>query len=139
MGLRVRKSIKLMPGVRLNISKSGISTSIGVKGATVNLKPGRKARATVGIPGSGLSYTTTLSSGDKSAEQAALQAPPRRGLNYREMGQALGFFIALLGCAFCTGNWVFGAFVIGCGAVLFLACRERKSIPQNDVQASTEA
>lgn len=132
MGIRVRKSIKLMPGVRLNISKSGISTSIGVKGATVNLKPGRKARATVGIPGTGLSYTSTLSPGEKSSEQTALQAPPRRGLNYREMGQALGFFIALLGGAFCTGNWVFGAMVITCGAALFLACRAPKNKPDAD-------
>jgi len=33
MGLRLRKSIKILPGVKLNISKSGISTSIGVRGA----------------------------------------------------------------------------------------------------------
>jgi hypothetical protein len=60
MGFRFRKSIKLFPGLRLNISKSGISTSIGVPGATVNISK-RGTRGTVGIPGTGISYSETLS------------------------------------------------------------------------------
>jgi hypothetical protein len=60
MSLRFRKSVKLLPGVRLNISKSGISTSVGTKGATVNIKKGRKAKVTVGVPGAGISYTSSL-------------------------------------------------------------------------------
>ena len=64
--MRFRKSIKLFPDVRFNFSKSGVSTSIGVKGATINIKPGRSARATVGIPGTGLSHTQNLES-DNSA------------------------------------------------------------------------
>ena len=59
MGFRFRKSVKIFPGVRLNISKTGLSTSIGGRGATVNLSS-RGTRATVGIPGSGLSYSTML-------------------------------------------------------------------------------
>ncbi len=59
MGFRFRRSVKLTRGVRLNISKSGLSTSIGRPGATVNLGP-RGARATVGLPGSGLSYSSFL-------------------------------------------------------------------------------
>jgi len=60
MGLRFRRSIKLLPGVRLNFSKSGVSTSVGVRGAHVTLGHG-KVRETVGIPGTGLSYTKTQS------------------------------------------------------------------------------
>lgn len=56
MGFRFRKSIKLLPGVRVNLSKSGVSTSIGRPGATVNLRRG-KVKTTVGLPGSGLSYS----------------------------------------------------------------------------------
>lgn len=56
MGFRFRKNITLIPGVRLNISKSGMSISFGGKGLTFNL--GRKgARGTVGLPGSGMSYS----------------------------------------------------------------------------------
>lgn len=38
MAWSYRKRIKIIPGVHLNLSKSGISTSIGVKGATLNFK-----------------------------------------------------------------------------------------------------
>lgn len=60
MGFRFRRSIKLLPGLRLNLSKSGVSTSIGGPGATLNVKADRKPRVTVGLPGTGISYTTTL-------------------------------------------------------------------------------
>ena len=59
MGLRFRKSIKLFPGVKLNLSKSGVSTSIGVPGATINIGK-RGTRATVGIPGPGVIYSENL-------------------------------------------------------------------------------
>jgi hypothetical protein len=58
MGFRFRKRIKIMPGVWLNLSKSGVSTSLGGKGLTVNLKGG-KAKTTVSLPGTGLSYSQT--------------------------------------------------------------------------------
>lgn len=61
MALRIRKSIKIAPGVRINLSKSGISTSLGVKGATVNLSK-RGTRVTTGIPGTGISSSTLYKS-----------------------------------------------------------------------------
>ncbi len=60
MGFRFRKTIKLFPGVRLNFSKSGVSTSIGAPGATINISK-RGTRGTVGIPGTGISYSENLS------------------------------------------------------------------------------
>ncbi|UDF02994.1 DUF4236 domain-containing protein [Asticcacaulis sp. AND118] len=63
MGFRFRKSIKIAPGVRINLSKKGVSsTSIGTKGATVNLNE-KGAKTTVGVPGSGLSYETKRTGG----------------------------------------------------------------------------
>ena len=58
MALRFRRRIKLFPGLWLNVSKSGVSTSAGIKGVTVNLKDG-ETRTTVGLPGTGLSYRST--------------------------------------------------------------------------------
>lgn len=53
MGIRFRKRVKIMPGVNLNISKSGISTTIGTKGASINIgKNGVYGNA--GIPGTGI-------------------------------------------------------------------------------------
>lgn len=60
MGFRFRKSFKIAPGVRINLSKSGISTSIGPTGAKVNIGP-NGVRATTSIPGTGMSYSTKLS------------------------------------------------------------------------------
>ena len=53
MGWRFRKYITIFPGVRLNISKSGISFTFGTKGASVNVtKDG--AYLNTSIPGTGL-------------------------------------------------------------------------------------
>jgi hypothetical protein len=53
---RFQRRIKLFPGVHVNLSKSGISTTVGVRGAKVTLGHGQ-TRTTVGIPGTGISYT----------------------------------------------------------------------------------
>ena len=57
MGLRFRKSIQLLPGVKLNIGKSSVGVSLGGKfgGISLNSKTGAHARAS--LPGTGLSYT----------------------------------------------------------------------------------
>lgn len=56
MGFRFQKRIKLLPGVTVNLSKSGVSTSVGPRGAKITVGHG-KTRTTVGIPGTGLSHT----------------------------------------------------------------------------------
>lgn len=62
MGLRFQKRIRILPGVYINLSKSGVSASVGGKGATVNVGSTGKRMVTFGIPGTGLSYRTSLSS-----------------------------------------------------------------------------
>ncbi len=58
MGFRYRKQIKVVPGVKLNVTKNGLSSiSVGKRGSSINInKHGTKA--TVGIPNSGMSYST---------------------------------------------------------------------------------
>jgi len=54
MAIRFRKSIRIAPGLRVNLSKSGVSASVGGNGLTGNIgKHG--TRVTAGVPGSGLS------------------------------------------------------------------------------------
>jgi uncharacterized protein DUF4236 len=60
MGFRFRRSVRLAPGFRINLSKTGASLSVGRRGARVNLSE-RGTKATAGLPGSGLSYSTMLS------------------------------------------------------------------------------
>lgn len=63
MAWNYRRRIKIIPGVHLNFSKSGISTSIGVKGASVTLgKNGTWLNA--GIPGLGI-YSRQKLGGNK--------------------------------------------------------------------------
>lgn len=56
MGFKFRQSIKILPGVRLNLSGRGISASVGMRGLryTVGAKG---SRITAGIPGTGLSWS----------------------------------------------------------------------------------
>lgn len=58
MGFRFRRSIKIIPGVKINFGKSGFtSVSVGGRGLTTNY--GKKGtRTTLGLPGTGLSYST---------------------------------------------------------------------------------
>lgn len=65
MAWRYRKRIKIIPGVHLNLSRSGISTSIGVRGASVTLgKDGTYLNT--GIPGTGIYQRQKLSGGRKN-------------------------------------------------------------------------
>ena len=59
MGLRFRKSINIGP-LRINLSKSGIGFSLGVKGFRVSRSAKGKHTATVSLPGTGLSYVQDL-------------------------------------------------------------------------------
>ncbi|MGC9455854.1 MAG: DUF4236 domain-containing protein [Phycisphaerae bacterium] len=56
MGFRFFRRKNILPGVRLNFSKTGISPSFGVPGARLTLGRGG-VRKTFGIPGTGLFYT----------------------------------------------------------------------------------
>ena len=60
MGLNFRKSIKIAPGVKLNLGKKSAGISMGGKygGLSYNTKTGAKAR--VSAPGTGISYTAKL-------------------------------------------------------------------------------
>ena len=66
MAWNFRKRIKIVPGVHLNLSKSGISTTIGPKGEKVTFgKNGTYLNK--GIPGTGLYSRDKLSGGNKSS------------------------------------------------------------------------
>lgn len=68
MSFRFRRTIKIAPGVRLNLGKSGASVSIGTRGASITVgKSG--VYGNVGIPCTGMSWRTKL--GDTTPEKAA--------------------------------------------------------------------
>lgn len=79
MGFKVRKSIKIAPGVRLNVSSKNLGLSAGVRGARVSVNTNGRVTRTVGIPGTGISHTSTSSSrGTRSAPRPKQPSQPVR-------------------------------------------------------------
>lgn len=70
MGLRYRKSIKLGP-MRINLSKSGIGWSVGVKDARFTKKANGGYRTTMSVPGTGVSYTKDYTSKPPAQNKSA--------------------------------------------------------------------
>lgn len=58
MGFRYRKSFNLGGGFRINLSKSGVGYSWGVKGYRVTKTANGRTRRTASIPGTGISYVS---------------------------------------------------------------------------------
>jgi len=73
VSFKFRKRIKLAPGLWINLRKGFPSLSIGKPGLTTNVGQ-RGVRTTVGIPGSGFSYTTRTTKWSEG--NSLLHVPP---------------------------------------------------------------
>jgi len=89
MGLRFRRSIKVLPGVRLNLSKSGIGISAGVRGLRVGLDAKGRRYASAGLPGTGLSSRRYI-----GREPAAVPAQLPSGRQQPAIGPVGGLVLA---------------------------------------------
>lgn len=67
MGIRFRKSFKIAPGIKLNLNKKSAGITLGTRGAHYTLNSKGTRTSSVGIPGTGLSYTET-SGGTKNTK-----------------------------------------------------------------------
>jgi hypothetical protein len=56
MGLRYYRRVQIIPGLKINLSRSGPSISVGSRGAWYTVGP-RGRRVTAGLPGTGLFFT----------------------------------------------------------------------------------
>jgi len=65
-GLRFQKRLRLLPGIRANLSKSGVSATLGTEGAGLNVGP-EGVTANAGLPGTGLSYRRKLTPKNRGA------------------------------------------------------------------------
>jgi len=63
--MRFRKRVKVFPGFYLNVSKSGISSTIGGKGASINISK-RGAYLNTSIPGTGISFRNKIAGGQQT-------------------------------------------------------------------------
>lgn len=74
MGIRFRKSIKIAPGVRANFGTKSAGLSFGTRGMRYSVNSSGRRTATVGIPGTGLSYSTSSYGKSRSKTYADRQA-----------------------------------------------------------------
>lgn len=95
MGFRFRKSLRIAPGVRLNLTQRGVSTTLGPRGSTISLGS-RGVRGNVGIPGTGLSYSQRLSGSAGGGGGTAPAQQNAQGGGCALLG-ILGFIILLVG------------------------------------------
>ncbi len=70
--MRFRKRVKVFPGFNLNFSNSGISSTVGVKGASVNFSK-RGTYLNTSIPGTGLYDRQKIGGGNNSSIYNSLQ------------------------------------------------------------------
>lgn len=89
MGFRFRQSFSVIPGVRVNVSKTGIGFSAGVPGARYTVRADGSHAVTTSIPGTGLSHVETVT------RKAPSSAPKRTG--ERIAGVLLGIGIVVGG------------------------------------------
>jgi tetratricopeptide (TPR) repeat protein len=89
MGFRMRKSMKIAPGVRLNVSKSGVGASVGGKGGRYSAHSSGRRTTTLGsgvVPGvyyqksSGGGSSRSGSRSQSAAQQAAPPSPKKPGM-----------------------------------------------------------
>lgn len=73
MGFRMRKSFKIAPGVRLNVSKSGVGLTGGVKGARYGTHSSGRRTTMIGNPIFGTGYMKTTTSGGRAKQKQAEQ------------------------------------------------------------------
>lgn len=95
MGLRFRKSFKIAPGVKVNLNKKSAGVTIGTKGAHYTVNTSGKRTASVGLPGTGLSYSTTSGGGKKGSKRKATKKDT--------FNKVIGIVIAVVAIA-CTAG-----------------------------------
>lgn len=74
MGLRFRKSVKIAPGVRLNIGKKSVGISAGVKGYRKSINSSGRVTTSIGTPVAGVSYVKTENLKSKKKKAASNRA-----------------------------------------------------------------
>jgi hypothetical protein len=122
MPVRFRRTFTLFPGVKVNVSKGGMSITVGRKGFHLNFSK-HGVRQTTGLPGSGLSHTSYLYKNDDDEEKTEKETekpsekeddpPKRRGTRRTVKEQASspwGFFLFVLVALFFI---YFGANALG--------------------------
>lgn len=75
MGWKFRRSIKILPGVRLNFNKNSTSVSIGGKHAGITINPKTGTTMRVSFPGTGVTYTEKVKKKNRKIAESTASKP----------------------------------------------------------------
>ena len=56
MGLRFQRRVRILPGLHLNLSRSGVGFSVGGRGAHVGITARGQRYTSISLPGTGISW-----------------------------------------------------------------------------------
>lgn len=114
MGWRFHKSKKIAPGVRINFNKKSFSVTLGDKGIHRTISSNGKTTHSIGIPGTGLYYTSTSTNSSKNSGDiennmigSSNSVPPDPPKKKTSCLGCLGyFFVILLAIALFRILWI---------------------------------
>lgn len=125
MGFRFRKSFKIAPGVKINIGKKSSSVTFGQKGAHYTINSKGKKTASVGIPGTGISYSASSGGGSKSNKSTSgKKSSAKSSGNGGSGGGCLILLLILIVIALAI--WLYSFFWIAAIPALIYCCVSKK-------------
>ncbi len=95
MPIRFRRTFHILPGVRMNVSKHGISTTVGPRGMHLTFNR-YGVRQDVGLPGTGLSESSYIVGGNRG--RAAAEEEAARHVRSIHQGEGCGCHLPGCGC-----------------------------------------
>jgi hypothetical protein len=121
---RFRRSVKIAPGLRLNLNKRSVGLSAGVRGARYSINSAGRRTRSVGIPGTGLSYRSQSGGGPRRASATKAVPSPTRLL-----ARLIGWVtVVVLVFAVVEGHPHFGGTVAGIGLLVYLGLRVLRGV-----------
>lgn len=139
MGTRFRKSIKLAPGVKINVGKKSVGLSVGGKHAGMSFNSKTGVRARVSAPGTGLSYSTKVGGKKTTAKSQTNGSSESFFKKYWRL--IIGLFF-ILSTIYGLGELEVGAvilgFVISAAFVAWHFLRARKAVVKAETVQNVE-
>lgn len=81
MGVRLKKSVKMGKHAKINFNKDSVGFTVGTKGLHYTINSKGRTTATVGIPGTGLSYSNKSKSGTQFNDTNNIQSQSKKEIN----------------------------------------------------------
>lgn len=116
MAMRFRRSTKIAPGVKVNLSKKNVGVTVGSKGAHYSVNSSGRKTTTVGVPGTGVSFVDVSSKkGGGSAQGPAEPRLASKGTYIALL--VLAVLLAIFGVALLFVSPVFGVVLLVVAAI----------------------